>query len=876
MEDDDDYKEFKSRRRLVTVAVPINKNIKKENNQKKINSPNKKDPAPNSFQAKLEMFNQKATEDKKPIQKKIQKVDKSKKITNKLNDMKKEKKEIDDERKKNTEEQDSMRISAKINEKKFQSNEIKKVENKKNEENKVNPQNKNIEEIKNNTQNKKKEDIKNNTKNKKIDEIKINKQNKKNDEIKNNPPKMKNEEIKNISQNKKKEEIKNNTKNKKKEEIKNITQNNKNEEIKNKIQIKNNPDSNSFQNKIEILNNPKPQEKNQKIEKKTSNITDILEKMRKDQEEADKLRKKKVEKQDSMGMIERMNEIQPIKNNTLNENKNNQQNEKEKNEKEKSINIINLSIKDKTKNFLENVKEASEIHKNKVKNINENDFGKDLELAKRLKFEDKMHRLNRKINNCEIKEKIKIILTLKNAEIKCKYETIIYDDKHKKLAESEKKVDKDEIILLDNININFQFTKVQSLTIILKKHISESKKYQTEKIIPLRKLFSMNGNERYEEKIDDLYGNEVINLDYDSAEEENKEKYIQLLFDMNLDESNENDNKNYKINYSIQKKDKIIFKSYFDNIANINKSDKLPLILLEPEFEILFYSKDKKNNKNIKIKSDEVKNDASDNIDLSNIENNLNIKMISKEFEKNKFIKLIKKGLNIDLSIAIDFTCSNGDPDNDESLHKIRDGYINHYEKAIREIYKIISLYNKKDKYDVYGFCANINDKFEKCFNINGTDDPSIIGIENIISEYKKSVMNVEFLAPTYFAPVINTIIKKMKDNKNEDFNYHILLIISDGNIYDIVETIDSIIESSELPLSFIIIGVGDDYSSDMRELNGEYGKLISSNGEILNKDIIQYVHYNDYIEYINKLSEDALRYIPDQITNYYIDKLKE
>ena len=61
-----------------------------------------------------------------------------------------------------------------------------------------------------------------------------------------------------------------------------------------------------------------------------------------------------------------------------------------------------------------------------------------------------------------------------------------------------------------------------------------------------------------------------------------------------------------------------------------------------------------------------------------------------------------------------------------------------------------------------------------------------------------------------------------------------------------------------------------------MRELNGEYGKLISSNGEILDRDIVQYIHYNDYIEYINKLSEDALKYIPEQITNYYKDKLIE
>ena len=59
-----------------------------------------------------------------------------------------------------------------------------------------------------------------------------------------------------------------------------------------------------------------------------------------------------------------------------------------------------------------------------------------------------------------------------------------------------------------------------------------------------------------------------------------------------------------------------------------------------------------------------------------------------------------------------------------------------------------------------------------------------------------------------------------------------------------------------------------------MKKLNGERGKLISSKGETLNKDIVQYVHFNDYADDLNKLTEAVLKYIPDQISNYYNDKL--
>ena len=53
--------------------------------------------------------------------------------------------------------------------------------------------------------------------------------------------------------------------------------------------------------------------------------------------------------------------------------------------------------------------------------------------------------------------------------------------------------------------------------------------------------------------------------------------------------------------------------------------------------------------------------------------------MFSTKEEKTSFIKLRKKkGLNLEFSIAIDFTASNGPPKfDDNSLHKIKDGFVN-------------------------------------------------------------------------------------------------------------------------------------------------------------------------------------------------------
>ena len=535
--------------------------------------------------------------------------------------------------------------------------------------------------------------------------------------------------------------------------------------------------------------------------------------------------------------------------------------------------VHNLGVYEKYQVFMNKVKETEDnFSKNvKLQELNEvnlkNIYG---EKVKTLPMEEKIRLFDRKINNCEIKENMKISLTLKNPNPECKYETFIYDDEGKLLGKTEKKDDKNEIILFENLDMDYQFTKPQSITVTIIKHISDSQKIKTQKVIPLKKLFSKNNSENLEERIDNFTDDELINIGFDLPEEKNDDKCIEINFNTEECKGNENSN----ISYSIQKGDQILFKSAFCNNSNIKGTDKLPLKLLEPEFEISFYNEDF-TEKKIVVKTDELKNGISEIINFPNIEN-FKIKMTSEEVEKNSFIKLIKKGLNIDLSIAIDFTSSNGYPSEEDSLHKIKDGFINNYEKAIRENYKIISSYNKKDKYNIYGFGADINGRFEECFNLNGTEDPSIIGIENIISEYKKAVMNVGFSGGTYFAPVIKSISKKVKDKMGENLNYHLLLIISDGEIEDIDETIDSIIESAELPLSFIIIGVGCSVNSDMKKLNGEDGKLISSNGETLTKDIVQYVHFNDYADDINKLTEAVLKYIPGQISSYYKDKLKD
>lgn len=518
-----------------------------------------------------------------------------------------------------------------------------------------------------------------------------------------------------------------------------------------------------------------------------------------------------------------------------------------------------------TQRASENIRNNEKLKAQIDNNLNKI-FGAELE-KKNLNFEQKYHLFDRKINNCEEKEKINLTVKIKNPKPEYEYDSKIYDEDKKLVAESEKQKGEKEIILYNNLKVDYIFSKKTSYTYEIRKTLLDGAEIKSEMDIPLNQILSAEENQNYEKEIDNFNDNEIINIGFDSndnSEENQKEKDIQLFFETKNQEYLSN-----VISYSIQKENKIIYKSPFCNCSHIKQTDKIPLSLLEPEFELSFYNKNYDEQK-ITITTEELLNQKTKNItiELPDMEK-IEIVISIEKFDKISLIKLKKDGLNIDLSIAIDFTGSNGSPDYSSSLHYIKNGFINNYEKSIRACCDILSVYNKKDEYEVFGFGANVNGEFSNCFNINFNENSKIKGVENIIKEYKNSVNRVDFSGGTYFAPVINSINSKIKSSK-QNLNYNILMIISDGYVHDIDNIIDRIVESSKLPLSVIIIGVGADVTSDMKKLNGEDGKLIDSSGEGLEKDIVQYVHFNDYNENIEKLTQEVFRYIPQQIKDYF------
>jgi hypothetical protein len=126
------------------------------------------------------------------------------------------------------------------------------------------------------------------------------------------------------------------------------------------------------------------------------------------------------------------------------------------------------------------------------------------------------------------------------------------------------------------------------------------------------------------------------------------------------------------------------------------------------------------------------------------------------------FLEYIFGGCEIGLTVAIDFTLSNGQPSKPNSLHYIGDLQKNEYLKAIQAVGSILQYYDSDKQIPVLGFGATIppyTQQANHCFALNGNIfDPEVDGIENVVEVYKHAIQRVELYGPTNFAPILNLV----------------------------------------------------------------------------------------------------------------------
>ncbi|KAK2159477.1 hypothetical protein LSH36_152g04035 [Paralvinella palmiformis] len=218
-----------------------------------------------------------------------------------------------------------------------------------------------------------------------------------------------------------------------------------------------------------------------------------------------------------------------------------------------------------------------------------------------------------------------------------------------------------------------------------------------------------------------------------------------------------------------------------------------------------------------------------------------------------------KAGLeSCNLIFGIDFTYSNlsqGERTfSGRSLHAIELHTMNPYQQVIKILGETLAPFDEDDVIPAFGFGdISTKDKSVFSFKVEGYCH----GFEEVLACYEVIASRVVLSGPTNFAPLIHQAIDIVKYTKQ----YHILVIVADGQVTSERATREAIVEASRWPLSIILVGVGDGPWDMMQEFD---------DGLPARKfDNFQFVDFNRVLTFGTVLETTfalhALMEIPDQ-----------
>ncbi|XP_063573492.1 copine-7 isoform X1 [Pongo abelii] len=250
------------------------------------------------------------------------------------------------------------------------------------------------------------------------------------------------------------------------------------------------------------------------------------------------------------------------------------------------------------------------------------------------------------------------------------------------------------------------------------------------------------------------------------------------------------------------------------------------------------------------------------------------------------FLDYIMGGCQIHFTVAIDFTASNGDPRNSCSLHYINPYQPNEYLKALVSVGEICQDYDSDKRFSALGFGARIPPKYEVshdfAINFNPEDDeceaagvsgaglsiasqghghgcseaapllflwaPQAARMSTVWLTHLPSVGRAQSRPARgrlLWAPALPGARLAQPPGAAAQ-QYYILLILTDGVVTDMADTREAIVRASRLPMSIIIVGVGNADFTDMQVLDGDDGVLRSPRGEPALRDIVQFVPFRE------------------------------
>ena len=214
-------------------------------------------------------------------------------------------------------------------------------------------------------------------------------------------------------------------------------------------------------------------------------------------------------------------------------------------------------------------------------------------------------------------------------------------------------------------------------------------------------------------------------------------------------------------------------------------------------------------------------------------------------------------------------------------MHSLNE--FNWYERILRQTFTVLEPYSSNKASYFFGFGAETygaaTAEPEKAhiaerlagldleggfpFNLE-TATPESIGIDNLITNYKQALKQIQFEDKSMLAPSLLALKKTIK--KQEQVYYAVIVMVA-GEVCDFEEVKEAIVELSHHPCSIVVIGVSDTTHEQFDELNAP-GALKDRNNNACVRKMAQFIRLSDTLDK-GDIAEQALMQLPKQMCQH-------
>ncbi|EHB05458.1 Copine-1 [Heterocephalus glaber] len=244
------------------------------------------------------------------------------------------------------------------------------------------------------------------------------------------------------------------------------------------------------------------------------------------------------------------------------------------------------------------------------------------------------------------------------------------------------------------------------------------------------------------------------------------------------------------------------------------------------------------------------------------------------------FLDYVIGGCQINFTVGMDFTGSNGDPSSPDSLHYLSPTGVNEYLTALWSVDSVVQDYDSDKLSPVFGFGAQVPPDWQVSheFALNFKPNNPYCAGQGIVDAYRKALPQVRLYGPTNFAPIINHVARfaaQAAYQRTASVSIvailHVLLLLTDGAVTDVEATCQAVVNASKLPMSGIIVGVGGADFKAMEQLDADSRPQHTGPGESAAHDIVQFVPYHQFQNAPREaLAQTVLAEVPTQLVSYF------